>query len=135
MDTQRGVMELQIVETEPDRLLPFPYQGGISIRPPRRMAVRPGVSRFSPLTAPESMARMIKLQAVTCSWCGITFPPRPNCHGIRWRSYFQRWRRSWGANPRSSPMKAAPINSAIMGSSNSMMDESWESVTIATSGR
>lgn len=65
VDTPRGVMEVQIVETAPDRLFClFRTKGGYLYQTD---SVDGGdtwsPSRPSPLTAPESMARMIRLQS------------------------------------------------------------------------
>ena len=65
VDTPRGVMELQIVETEPDRLFClFRTKGGYLYQTISEDGGETwSKSVPSPLTAPESMARMIKLQS------------------------------------------------------------------------
>lgn len=65
VDTPRGVMEVQIVETEPDRLFClFRTKGGHLYQTTSRDGGETwSPSEPSPLTAPESMARMIKLRS------------------------------------------------------------------------
>jgi hypothetical protein len=65
VDTPRGVMELQMVETEPNRLLClFRTQGGYLYQTVSEDGGATwGRSEPSPLPSPESMARMIKLQS------------------------------------------------------------------------
>lgn len=64
-DTPRGVMEMQIVETEPDRLLClFRTRGGYLYQTVSEDGGETwSPSAPSPLPSPESMARMIKLQS------------------------------------------------------------------------
>ena len=65
VDTPRGVMELQIVETEPDRLFcVFRTKGGYLYQTVSGDGGKTwSPSAPSPLPSPESMARMIQLQS------------------------------------------------------------------------
>ena len=65
VDTPRGVMEMQIVETAPDQLFClFRTKGGCLYQTCSKDGGETwSVSAPSPLPAPESMARMIKLQS------------------------------------------------------------------------
>ena len=65
VDTPRGVMETQIVETEPERLFClFRTQGGYLYQARSQDGGQTwSASQRSPLPAPESRARMIKLQS------------------------------------------------------------------------
>jgi len=99
-DTPRGVMEMQIVETAPDQLVClFRTKGGYLYQTTSEDAGETwSASAPSPLPAPESMARMIKLQSgnLLVVWNNVSSTTQQPRHPLA-AALSKDGGRTWGA--------------------------------------